>query len=87
MFSPIRFWATVGCTELPNAKPGMTLAIIHHFKYILPKRIIMMAFKHGISAVKGLDSGAQLKFLCLRITHLITIMPASRLHFLANKDG
>ena len=44
----------------------------------------MTRFGHSIE----MDSRAtQLKFVCPRISHLITIITASELHFLANENA
>ena len=49
-------------------------------------------FEQDQVTVYGMDSKAThsitlLKFVCPRISHLITIIPGSQLHFLANKNS
>ena len=65
------------------------------FNKIFRTMVLFLVFSHTLNAFYldarlniGMNSRAtQFEFGCLRITHLITIMAASQLYFLANENG
>ena len=82
----------VACAQKFQTKNDFFFVLLANMEYYQSVKILeeMIHSKYQHTTVEhsgGMNSRATpLKFVCPRITHAISIFPASQLHFLANRN-